>query len=103
MTFPATIDVVESMGSDVFAYFTLEGGAARRAPSSRNWQLIQGAAETGSDSDQVVARLDADTKIREGEKAELWVDTRAVHVFDVNSGENLTDRGASTAAAAVGS
>jgi multiple sugar transport system ATP-binding protein len=84
-----SIDVIESMGSDVFAYFTLEGGPAQSA-ELEELARDSGRADTGSDSDQVVARLDAATQIREGEHAQLWADTRAIHVFDPDSGENLT-------------
>jgi multiple sugar transport system ATP-binding protein len=38
----------------------------------------------------VTARLDAATVIREGQDAELWVDTRAIHVFDPANGQNIT-------------
>jgi multiple sugar transport system ATP-binding protein len=98
ITFTASMDVLESMGSDVFAYFTLEGGPAQ---SSALEELAHdsGRADTGSDSDQIVARLDSATKVREGEGAQLWADTRTVHVFDPASGENLTlARGTSTPA-----
>jgi multiple sugar transport system ATP-binding protein len=98
ITFTASMDVLESMGSDVFAYFTLEGGPAQ---SSALEELAHdsGRADTGSDSDQIVARLDSATKVREGEGAQLWADTRSVHVFDPASGENLTlARGTSTPA-----
>jgi multiple sugar transport system ATP-binding protein len=37
-----------------------------------------------------VARLDAATHVREGENAELWADTRAIHIFDPSNGKNLT-------------
>jgi multiple sugar transport system ATP-binding protein len=96
VTFSASIDVLESMGSDVFAYFTMEGGPAQ---SSALEELAHdsGRSDTGSDSDQVVARLDSGTRIREGETAKLWSDTRFVHVFDPGTGENLTlARGTST-------
>jgi multiple sugar transport system ATP-binding protein len=101
ITFSATIDVVESMGSDVFAYFTLEGGPARSAELDE-LAVDSGRADTGSDSDQIVARLDAATAIREGDTARLWVDTRPVHVFDLNSGENLTHPHRVMSATAVG-
>jgi multiple sugar transport system ATP-binding protein len=89
ITFPVQIDVLESMGSDVFAHFNLEGDTAR---SSEIDELAadSGRADIGSLADEVVARLDPATKIRENETAELWADTRAIHVFDPQSGQNLT-------------
>jgi multiple sugar transport system ATP-binding protein len=91
IAFPATIDVLESMGSDVYVYFTkdLEGGgmdAAELAELARD----SGRADTGASGDTVVARLDAATSIREGQQADLWVDARAMHIFDPASGRNLS-------------
>ncbi len=102
ISFSATIDVLESMGSDVFAYFTLEGGPARTAELDE-LAVDSGRADTGSDNDQIVARLDAATAIREGETARLWVDIRPVHIFDLNTGENLTHPAHVTSAAALAS
>jgi multiple sugar transport system ATP-binding protein len=86
----ADIDVVESMGSDVFVYFTLEGDSGMQSSELEELARDSGRADTGSDGDQVVARLDAATTVREGTSAQLWLDTRSVHVFDPSSGENLT-------------
>ena len=100
VTFSVSVDVLESMGSDVFAYFTLEGGPAQSA-ELEELARDSGRADTGSDTDQIVARLDAETKIREGENAKMWADTRAIHVFDPSTGENLTrrpERGTTTTA-----
>ncbi len=94
ITFPVAIDVVESMGSDVFAYFVLEGGPAESAELDE-LARDSGRADIGADADQVVARLDAETEVREGAEAELWVDTRSLHVFDPATGQNLTDDTAS--------
>jgi multiple sugar transport system ATP-binding protein len=90
VTFRATIDVVESMGSDVYVYFNLEG--QERVASAELAELARdsGQADTGADADQIVARLDAATRVREGAEAELWADGAAVHVFDPGTGENLT-------------
>jgi hypothetical protein len=49
-----------------------------------------GRADTGASGDTIVARLDAATRIREGQDAELWVDGRAMHVFDPATGRNLS-------------
>jgi multiple sugar transport system ATP-binding protein len=88
ITFSATIDVLESMGSDVFTYFTLEGGPAQ---STELEELARdsGRADIGGGADQIVARLDAATQIREGDTAKLWVDARPIHVFDPRTGVNL--------------
>jgi multiple sugar transport system ATP-binding protein len=91
LTFSATIDVTESMGSDVYAYFTLEGGPAQSA-ELEELARDSGRDDTGSEGDQIVARLDAATRIVEGESAQLWADGRAIHVFDPETGQNLTKR-----------
>ncbi len=101
LTFDATIDVVESMGSDVFVYFTKEGETARSAELDE-LARDSGRADTGMSGDQVVARLDAATKIREGDNARLWLDSRTIHVFDPTSGANLTMAGRAAGAADAG-
>ncbi len=88
------IDVVESMGSDVFAYFTPAGQDPERSAGPGHAELDElaedsGATDTGGANDQVTARLDAATKIHEGDTAELWVDSRKIHVFDSESGKSF--------------
>jgi multiple sugar transport system ATP-binding protein len=89
LTFDATIDVVESMGSDVFVYFSKEGETAQSAELDE-LARDSGRADIGTSGDQVVARLDAATKIREGDNASLWLDCRTIHVFDPATAANLT-------------
>jgi multiple sugar transport system ATP-binding protein len=91
ITFPATIDVLESMGSDVYVYFSkdIEGGGVSAA-ELEELAKDSGRADTGARGDTVVARLDAATGVREGQQADLWVDTRAMHIFDPASGRNLS-------------
>ena len=97
VTFQATIDVVESMGSDVFIYFTQESGLTAKTDQLADLAADSGAAELGS-AETVTARLDPDTRIKEGDSAELWADVSSMHIFDPDNGENLT-LGASQAAA----
>jgi multiple sugar transport system ATP-binding protein len=100
ITFHATIDVLESLGSDVFVYFT--HGRERGVSSAELEELAQDSGRAGGASGEtIVARLDAATRIAEGQDAELWVDTRAVHIFDPATGRNLSlaaddDGGAAT-------
>jgi multiple sugar transport system ATP-binding protein len=91
ITFHTSIDVLESLGSDVYAYFTrdIEGGGMNSA-ELEELAKDSGRADTGAAGDTVVARIDASTRLREGENAELWVDARAIHVFDPASGRNYS-------------
>ncbi len=86
-TFDAPIDIVEAMGSDVFAYFTVTGDQAHSS------DLDDLAKDTGNDMHadgvSVTARLDAASQVRRGDTAKMWFDTSKVQVFDVKTGENL--------------
>ncbi len=90
ITFSAAIDVVESMGSDVFVYFTLEGDDALSSAELDELARDSGRADTGVSGDQMVARLSPATRVKMGADAELFADVRAIHVFDPSTGANLT-------------
>ncbi|MDQ0597420.1 multiple sugar transport system ATP-binding protein [Streptomyces canus] len=87
--FTATVEVLESLGSDVFVYFTAEGGPATTT-ELEELAKDSGLRDTGADTQHVVARLDAATRAREGEPVELQVDMAKAHVFDPATGANLT-------------
>ncbi|MEV4703455.1 sn-glycerol-3-phosphate ABC transporter ATP-binding protein UgpC [Actinoplanes sp. NPDC049316] len=86
-TFDAPIDIVEAMGSDVYAYFTVTGEAAHSA------DLEDLAKDTGNDlrggGMSITARLDAASDVRRGTTARLWYDTAKMQLFDPSSGKNL--------------
>jgi multiple sugar transport system ATP-binding protein len=90
ITFKTTIDVLESIGSDVFVYFAR--GRDERVSAAELDELAadSGSADTGADAETVTARLDAATRVREGAEAELWADGAAIHVFDPATGRNLS-------------
>ena len=90
VTFPVSIDVVESMGSDVFAYFTLEGGPAESAELEELARATRAGPTSAPTATRSWPGSTPTTKIPESEDAELWVDTRSIHVFDPSTGENLT-------------
>ena len=90
ITFHATIDVLESLGSDVFVYFTKELAQGVDAAELQELAADSGRAEAGVSGDTMVARLDTATTIREGQDAELWVDARTMHLFDPGTGRNLS-------------
>jgi multiple sugar transport system ATP-binding protein len=86
--FTTRIDLVESMGSDVYAYFSVQGEAAR----SKDLEAL--AADTGQDmtsmETQITGRLDAAARVAADHETELWYDTAKMHVFDANTGLKLT-------------
>jgi multiple sugar transport system ATP-binding protein len=89
VTFRAKIDVVESMGSENFVYFGLDVGQGVTSQELEELAQDSGRADTGAHEEEVVARLDAASAIKEGADAELWADAQAIHVFDPASGHNL--------------
>jgi multiple sugar transport system ATP-binding protein len=90
ITFRSNIDVLESLGSDVFVYFTHGREQGVNAAELDELARDSGRADTGASGDTIVARLDAATRIREGHDAELWVNGRAMHIFDPATGRNLS-------------
>jgi multiple sugar transport system ATP-binding protein len=88
-TFTAATDVVESLGSDIFAYFTIEGGRANAA-ELEELARDSGSADTASDAEHLVTRLDPASRVREGQDMTVWFDPARIHVFDPSSGENVT-------------
>ncbi|MFG2025280.1 ABC transporter ATP-binding protein [Streptomyces sp. NPDC048825] len=88
--FTATVEVLESLGSDVYVYFTSEGGPATTT-ELEELATDSGLRDTGAQAaQQIVARLDAATRAREGEPVELQVAMAKAHVFDPATGANLT-------------
>ncbi len=92
ITFTAKIDVLESMGSEFYAYFVLE---AEKVASKELEELAHdaGAADLPQqEGNQVVARLDAASQVRQRADAELWFNTEHLHLFDPESGQSLLGR-----------
>jgi multiple sugar transport system ATP-binding protein len=102
LEFNATIDVIESLGSDKFVFFTQELGKAANVAELQELARDSGRADTGSTGETVVARLDPASRVTEGESARLWVDARKLHIFDPSSGLNLSLGTAAAPAGAAG-
>jgi multiple sugar transport system ATP-binding protein len=88
-TFTAVVDVLESMGSEKYVHFTVEGEQATTA------ELAELAADSGSADvpgagSQIVARLSSASPASEGLPVELWFDADKVQLFDPSTGKNLT-------------
>jgi multiple sugar transport system ATP-binding protein len=89
-TFRAKIDVLESMGSEFYAYFVVE---AEQVSAKELEELAQdtGGADLGGSrgGTQVVARLAAESQARQGAETELWFNTQHLQLFDPESGQAL--------------
>jgi multiple sugar transport system ATP-binding protein len=94
-TFEVPIELVENMGSELYAHFAFKGGRAEAE------QLADIAADAGTadvpsasgDENRAVARLSPESNVEQGANTTLWVDTSKVHLFDPSDGTNLRHRG----------
>ncbi|MET0728222.1 MAG: ABC transporter, partial [Acidimicrobiales bacterium] len=74
-------------GNEQYAYIPYEAPA----------ELLSTLDELERDLDsermrsQLVVALDPASAVEAGSEAQLWFDPRRVHIFDVESGENLTN------------
>ena len=89
LTFSIMVDVLESLGADEYAYFTLQG---TRATARELEELASdaGVADVPGGANQLVARLDPASRAREGQKLDLWFDVRRIHMFNPENGAHLT-------------
>ncbi len=90
-TFSAKIEVLEAMGSELYAHFTVTSDTTVESEELRELAADSGAGDVPSSGEEgrIVARLDAASKVQEGEEAELWVDASKLHLFDAGDGRSL--------------
>src|ERR671917_1260992 len=93
LKFSAPVSVVESMGSELYAYFDVEHGHVESS------ELTELAADAGmedlpqhgsGDTQQVVARLSSASSARPNERVNLVLDTTHLQLFDPQGGKSLT-------------
>jgi multiple sugar transport system ATP-binding protein len=84
LIFEVTVDLVESLGSDKYVYFTTTG------PQAHSARLDEVAAESDVHENRFVARVPAESKAVIGQPIELAFDPAKLAVFDADSGVNLT-------------
>jgi multiple sugar transport system ATP-binding protein len=89
-TFKTRIDVLEAMGSEFYAHFTIDA-AKEELGSSEELRELQ--ADAGGDAPgggfDVVARLDQTSSARPKQESEIWINTEKIQIFDPESGRNL--------------
>jgi multiple sugar transport system ATP-binding protein len=88
--FKAKIDSLEDLGSDYYAHFTVDS-ARVSASSAEQLGENTGVLRVASSGEgiPIVARLDSASAVRQGQEAELWVDTSQLYLFDPESGRSL--------------
>jgi multiple sugar transport system ATP-binding protein len=99
VTFRTTIDVLESMGSEYYAYFDI-GSDDVHTEELDELAADAGTADVpGGGTGQVVARIGSEANVRQGQEAELWLDASKLVFFDREGGKCLTSRELSAAPA----
>jgi len=86
VTFSAPVDVTEWLGNEQYAYIPFEADASVRAMLDELDRDLDGEGMRT----QLIVNLDARSRIREGDDAELMFDPALMHVFDPESGDCLT-------------
>ncbi len=91
-TFSAKIEVLESLGSELYAHFTVASDQQIESQELRELAEDVGGGEVPAAGAEghIVARLDPRSQARVGEETELWVDAGRIHLFDPGDGRNLT-------------
>jgi multiple sugar transport system ATP-binding protein len=92
MRFRTKVDVVESMGSELYVYFDVEAQEVHTA------DLDELAADAGMEdlprhgdgAQQVVARLSAESEAKPGGEIELSLETSQLKLFSADDGRSLT-------------
>ena len=90
-TFTANIDVLESLGSEYYAYFDVESDQVS-AQELKELAAESGATDLpGADARRVhmVARLSDGTAAQKGQPLELWFDPEHLQLFDPATGHSL--------------
>ncbi len=90
--FKAQVEVLESLGSELYAHFTVASDQQIESQELRELAEDVGGGEVpmAGEEGRIVARLEPASQVRVGQEAELWVDASKVHLFDPEDGRNLT-------------
>jgi multiple sugar transport system ATP-binding protein len=90
-TFNAKIEVLESLGSELYAHFSVESDATIESDELRELAADAGGGEIPMEGEEgrIVARLDPASQVKQGAEAELWVDATHLQLFDPDDGRNL--------------
>jgi len=97
------VELREALGSELMVHFRLD------VPPAITEEVKELAADAGTTAEElgggssrstvIVGRFSPDSKVREGETAEVAVDTRALHFFDTETGTAIYEQGTKGATA----
>jgi multiple sugar transport system ATP-binding protein len=91
LKFRTHVDVVESMGSELYVYFDVESKGSMDHEELNELAADAGLEDLPSGSAQhVVARLSAESRASAGSEVELSLDVSQVKLFDPDGGRSLT-------------
>jgi multiple sugar transport system ATP-binding protein len=90
------VELTEALGSEIMAHFTVDAPPAL-TDDVRELAQDLGAEHTVTEREEqqyttMVGRFDSRSKVKEGETAEVAVDTRGLHFFDPESGLGIYDQ-----------
>ena len=83
------IDVIEWMGSELYAYFEVETPQGKVDELEEMIEDLGTVEISAGEGASITARLDAASEAAEGESIELWIDTSKIHLFDAETGDNI--------------
>jgi len=86
LNFEAQADIVEWLGADLIVYFnvTTEDFDAMALPQDLEIQSGNGSQRS------LIARIDPDTGIKEGDTVKLFLDPKDIRIFQGRDGRNIT-------------
>jgi len=97
------VELREALGSELMVHFRLD------VPPAITEEVKELAADAGTTAEELggggtsstvmVGRFSPDSKVREGETAEVAVDSRALHFFDTETGTAIYEQGTKGATA----
>jgi multiple sugar transport system ATP-binding protein len=91
-----TVELREALGAEIMAHFSVD---AKQAETEETQELARDVGDTQSDMGVpapegkaiIVGRFGARSRVKEGDEVTVAVDTRALHFFDVETGEGIYD------------
>jgi len=91
------VELIEALGSEIMAHFTIDAPPAltedvrELAQDVGDERAVKEAAEGSKEHTTMVGRFDSRAEVKEGEIAEVAVDTRGLHFFDPETGLGIYD------------